>query len=557
MKIKYIIFSFVAFFALTGCFEDKGNYEYKKFPDLSVALVKGTNTKIVQGESLKMVLEMRNLPEGYVSEFTYEWYRWFNGVREVVGTGDTYIFEAEKVGKFKFGYTATDVKTGAVYFSYDAIYVNPIFQRGFVILAEEEERTDMHFVVASLIQGNKDTYSNDTIIYTKEFTSIYKTMVDDPIIGKPIRITEHWGYEMPSELGELSVETQVGSDRKIIEVNGSTMERETYIEQEFIGGEVPTNFKPKKIIQAPWDSFIINEDGRVFNRRSASNKAFHLGYYDAKIPWGNKANIENIFMTHFISCDLFLAIEKDIETGKRNYVAVYEGGSNLGRSGLRVPQRLNSDLKYNDLKDEIIFDDYFKNIDDYGMNALITKNSSNQLILNILTYEWKNFEGVYYLSFIEPEVEENEKDQLYNTINLTQKFGINSLNGMFTIKTYTADKIVYMYDDHNLYYYDFMKNTFKTVHSFSNKVITAATSNSMISRDDDDFTKFEIESLSLAFGFDDGSFEVYELDVDMVNRVDKFDKLGKLVYENKANFGKIKQILYKIGSDSYGFTWTY
>lgn len=543
MKIKNIVVSLATLLAVVGCFKDEGNYDYKKVPYILVRTESGiSNYFLTVGEEVTIVAKIDYFKDpDYRSEFTYEW---LDQHKQIICSEKSITFKADKIGYYQIIVIATDVNTGAIYDYSINIDVSSFYKRGFAIVVEDGENTDMHFVAATKIQGNSTLGTNDSVVYKKEYLNIFQKEFGEKIQGKPLKVTEHWGYE--AGLGELTVETEVGGNRKIIEVNGSSLKRETYIEQEFLNGVVPTNFNPIKIVQAPWDSYILNNDGRIFARRNASNKGFHMGYYDPNIPlWGNKAYFENIFLSHYEDSDLLLALEKDPKTNKKNFVGIYTGSSSVSNCSLRVAQENDSDLRYNDIQDEILFDDYFKvESSRTGMNAFITKKTSGELYLKIIQYYYAEpLRGQFSLHFKDPE------DTQRFEVDLTKELNISSLKGMFTIKTYT-DKIVYMYDDHKLYYFDIITNKIGVVKEYPNKVIAAATNHSMVERygDEDDAKEHEVV---IALGFEDGSFEVHELEY---NKLHTFDKL---VYQNQGNYGKIKQILFKIGSDTQGFTALY
>lgn len=543
MKIKNIIVSLVTLFVVTGCFKDESNYDYKKVPEIKLRTMDGIKHYfLTPGEELLIALKIDDEGKNYTSEFTYEW---LDDNKQVVCTEKNYTFKANEVGLFNFGMTATDINTGAIYFYSIDIYVSPFYKRGFAIVVEDGGDTDMHFVVDTKVSANEELGTNDSTIYKKELVNVFQKELGEKIPGKPVKITEHWGHEAYYSFGELTLETQVGGRRKIIELNGGTLKKETYIEQEFLNGVIPTNYNPLKVVQTPWDSYILNNDGRVFARRNASNKGFHMGYYDPNVPlWGNKAYIDNIFFGHYSDSNLLLALEKDPKTNKKNFVGIFASASFPDVNSVRVVQEENSDLRYNDIQDEILFDDYFKSKYYYGMNAFITKNSSGQLWLKIVKYFYDEpLKNKFVLYFEEPE--EGERFE----VDLAKELNISSLKGMFTIKTYT-DKIVYMYDDHKLYYFDLITNESGVVKEYQNKVIVAATGNSMMKRDGDEDDIVEDE-VAIALGFDDGSFEIHEL------RYDQLHTFDKLVYRNQTNYGKIKQILHKNGEDYEGFTSPY
>lgn len=539
MKIKNIVVSLITLLAVTGCFKDESNYDYNFLPSILLQTENGVNHYYTTiGEEFTIASEIVYKDKGYTSEFTYEW---LNLDHQVISREESFTFKAEEIGIFYFAIKAIDVNTGAIYTYYFDIDVSSIYRKGFAILVEDGGDTDMHFVVATKVAKNEELGTNDSIIYKKEFLNVFQKEFGEKISGKPVKVTEHWAHEA-KVLGELTFETQVGGQRKIIEVNGMTLKRETYIEQEFLNGVMPTNYDPIKVVQAPWDSYILNNDGRAFARRNASNEAFHLGYYDPKVPlWGTKTFIDNIFFGHYPYSDLLLALEKDPITNKKNFVAIYEGTFSASNNSSRVAQEENIDLRYNDIQDEILFDDYFK--DEYynGMNAFIMKNNSGQLWLKIVKfYHYRSSLGQFVLYFEEPEYGQSFE------VDLAKELNITSLKGMFTIKTFT-DKIVYMYDDHKLYYFDIIANESGVVKEYPDKVIAAATSHSMVRRNgyENDANEYEV---AIALGFEDGSFEIHEL------QYDKLHTFDKLVYQNQANYGKIKQILFKIGSDAHGFT---
>ncbi len=501
---------------LWGCIEDNGNYDYIATRELKAMDVKRYYT-LSEGESVTLtpkVVEKEDKEEKVIENVEFEWYI----DHELVSNEASFTYTAKKNGFYAGTMKMKDPVSQAYSFTDFFITVSSKYESGFMILSEENGKSVLSMIRAKWLN------SSDTVVYEGEWKDIYALENGGEILnGKPVSLSEHWAYEMSNYcIGEVTLMTEENGKMCVRELNGESLKRETYIEDEFANKELPTNFKPQKVIHTCFDSFILDGSGEIYSRRSTASGGYHTGYFSSKTKFWNGQKFEDIFFTQYDNTSAILAIEVDDE-GKRNYVGIYSDNHRADYNLRRLTIGGDSDdLK--DIQDEILWADWRANGNYYGCGmSVMMKNKAGDYILHYFDME--------EASRTSWEVEFSDK------INLTQTHGISKVIAMCTNK-----KMNYTYfcDDYNIYAIDNYYGDFYTVKSFDKKIINMA-DNSIIDKYDDC-------PVGLAVAFEDGSIEIWE-----VERNDATVFKGK-VYESENNYGgNIKSIIFKVGENARFF----
>ncbi len=504
-----LLFTFIIF----GCIEDKGNYEYNPVRDLEIKNL--TSITLSVGETVTLIPKViirYDKTETALENVEYEWLV----EHEVVGREPSLVYTGKEYGSYDCMLRIIDPLTKVVSYMDFEISVISKYNSGILILSEENGQAQLSMI--------RSKYMQDTIIYDGEWKNVYSIENDgDKLRGKPIFMQEHWVYSDGGEisLGEITVLTEENGKILVQELNGNTLKRETYIEQEFKDGKVPLNFAPKSVLHTDFDSFILDKSGEVYIRRSSVNTAYHTGYFADNIKlWGGK-NFSDLIFTQYNMVNGVLALEIN-EKGKRDYVGIYSDywrqESNLKRLNI-IGGYYNNHFK--DLDDEILWCDW-RALDDYytsGM-SIVTITQSGDYILHCFDMDQAD--------------RRSGKWNVLNSkkINLTKEKGIANLKGMCTNKkmNYT-----YYWDDYTIYALENWYNTdFFEVKKFDKKIVAVS--------DYSVWDRIWKKRLSaLIIGFEDGSVEIWEIE-----RGDAA-KLKNKVYTSKNCFGNIKNIISKVG----------
>lgn len=401
-------------------------------------------------------------------------------------------------------------------FDFD-IRVDSKYKTGLVILSEENGKGVLSFIRSKL------SYANDSVVYEGEWKDIYAEMNGgEELKGIPCSVVEHWVHNDNNPIcGELSILANDGGNKYIEELNGESMKRETYIEQEFDGGQLPLNFAPKEIMQTCWDSFILDESGDVYIRRSTDKSAFHTGYFSDKVKLWNGQKFSKLMFSRYNKINALLALEIDQESGLQNYVGIVSYYNTEYRNLRRLELvTTDNEVDINDFKniqDEVICSDW-RNAGGYyqsGMSVLL-----------------KTINGDYVLHcFVLDEAATTSIEVVSSTkINLTKEKGLTNIVGMCTNK---EKNYTYYCDDHTIYALDNRHdNKFYDVKRFDKKIV-AITDQSLQTN-----SSFPT---SLVIAFEDGTIEIWEFE-----RERPYEFRTKL-YASQYTYGNIKDIAVKAG----------
>ena len=148
MRKTIIFWGIVCSWLLSGCYEDKGNYDYIEVNEVTVT-VKPANTYTIYGylgEELTVVPELTFQNPSDTLEFDYAWKL------------DTTVISRERVLKYthegkcaiySLNLFVTDRKSGQVYYDRNgvALQIDSPYKYGFVLLAEKSDgTTELHFL---------------------------------------------------------------------------------------------------------------------------------------------------------------------------------------------------------------------------------------------------------------------------------------------------------------------------------------------------------------------------------------------------------------------------
>ncbi|MEG0796762.1 MAG: PKD-like family lipoprotein [Odoribacter sp.] len=510
---RYILFSLLL--TIFGCIDDGGNYDYAPTRELQVIEMKSTNILTV-GESVilspKAIVKKDPL-KIQIEGVKFEWLINY----KVVAETETFTFTAESDGDYYGQLRMTDPLTGAISLFDFSITVKSPFETGYAILSEENGKAQLSFIRAKWLG------QPDTIIYEGEYKDIYKQLNEgEDLQGLPISISEHWKYDNGLQNGELTLLTGNESEVYAQELNGTSLKRETYIQQEFENG-MPAGCRPKQIIHTDWDSFLLDESGDVYIRRSNSLEGFHTGFFSDKIKLWNGRKFERLIFTNYSISNVIFGLERNPETGKNNWVGIYSdywrADNNLQE--LAITGEHSED--FYDFEDEILFTDTRNDVNWSGDLSIVYKSKAGEYFLHCINID--------RVSRSACRIGESIK------INLGKELKITGVNGMCTNK---KNNYTYLCDDHTIYWVEnYYSEDYGEMKTFEKKISTIATN----TRYNGNYGK---QLVSMAIAFEDGSVEIWEI------KPNATAFLGR-VFTSEHSYGKIKQVLGKIGNSGYFF----
>ena len=526
-----------------GCLEDNGNYDYNELIKMQVSTT--SSASLIEGETkgftaMVYILDENNKIREDVDdiELSYEWQ--INS--KVVSTDSRYLFEAKEQGEFAGYLRVSDVKTGATYGCPFNISVTSPYETGFLVLSEEGNHSALHMIRSSKVPGDYYLRTNDTLLFKDEYMNVFeKEMGGEVLEGKPLSIMEHHAkndYDVDL-FGEITITTDNNGKRIVQDLNGLTLKRETFITQEFSANGLPANFNPKQTVCAAWDNYVLDEDGRIYARRLSDAGGYHLGTYDKEIPLYGTALFSDLMYTFYPKFSAILALElvdKGNGEKQRNYVGIYEAKGSPDKNQKRLPFIAPEGSPegylddFVDVKGEIVFSDYGLRAywESCARQIVILKDEAGEYILH-------QFDLLILSPYTNVLVEKSQK------LNLTQA-GLTKIVGMYAFKN---GDIAYLCDETNIYIYDIITNKITPLGTINEGKIVAMGCQTTENRS----ARSNACESSLALGLDDGTLLIYE-----VGKT-SFKEIGRCVFASENNYGKIKQIIYKVGRSNRFNNW--
>ena len=258
MKNLYIILLAVLF--LSGCYKDKGNYDYHPVGEIIISGIDAEKYYYVYlGEPFTMPEPELSFTDSTYAhdDLTYQW-RIDN---KVISTEKILYAEVALepgASYYAADFTVKDERTGISYVQKFRVMVSSNFSLGWVWLAENNGRAEMNMVTSN----------------QKFFGNVFTTVNEAELGPHAWQLTEHFsqvGYNWYS--GLLTV-AGAGS----IELDWSSLRKETWMYQEFSGGKFPDGFNPVAAVFTKSYSCVVGDNGKVHIRHSPGGYLYEGRY---------------------------------------------------------------------------------------------------------------------------------------------------------------------------------------------------------------------------------------------------------------------------------------
>lgn len=232
---------------LSGCYEDKGNYDYIDIIETKISNIEDTYTAYV-GE--KLVIQPNvEITNGENSKIEYQWR--ING--EVVSIEkDLDVIVNQRVKKGIYcDFSVKDIQTEIIEMKTFKIDVVSQFQTGWLILADNGDKSQLCYM------------REDGVFYQ----DIYNSINNEYLSEDPVQIKEHW-LPWSSELGQVFVACK-GAPGYSVELDGASFKKMVNTKDEFVGDNTPSDFSPVNAdYVSGWDYLI--SAGKLYTRNIIS-----------------------------------------------------------------------------------------------------------------------------------------------------------------------------------------------------------------------------------------------------------------------------------------------
>lgn len=297
-RILIYIYVLAGIMSFSGCLDDENNYDYSEFNELEGREIGGMKNeyflsyaqKLTITPTFEFTIDKENL------DVSYEWR--LDGVLLPEETGPSCTFCFERGGVHEVTYTVIDNKSGVKFSRSCTLRVRSPFTRGWLILREgESQESELSFVGASSVLHKMTVTDGTTIAEIDRDSLVYDQVVEkvsDGLGSNPVGLFLNAGYLGPyGEVFETSDEVGVMQDRWV-ELNGSTLERSVYTEDEFRGDLPEVGLHPQAAAMTFSAKALLNSDGYIYWAGTAFASDFHSCAYTS-FPLGKDKKFKGVY----------------------------------------------------------------------------------------------------------------------------------------------------------------------------------------------------------------------------------------------------------------------
>ena len=262
MKIK-ILLTVMSLLAITSCYEDKGNYDYREMNDIEISVETESSfyalgDKVISKPELVFTLGKEN------SDLSYEWT--FDG--HVIGDTKDLEWIADTIASTKeLRLAVFDNNTGVTYFGSTYISVSSSYaSNGWVVLSEKEGNSTLSFLREQTEEG---------ILKPVVTRDIYSMINGVPMGTQPVSMYPHWTERWDGEDKTSWLWVAQKGGQGAIDISGSSYKQEGILSQMFLSKSYPEGFVSVGVIDMQFLTMAIGEDGTIYTRVKDSNLLFN------------------------------------------------------------------------------------------------------------------------------------------------------------------------------------------------------------------------------------------------------------------------------------------
>ncbi len=323
------IFFYAWLLATTGCMvsciDDDNNYNYgqvneieggsNNFNDINSKYNVAVGQEVTICPTFKFTIDKEN------PDVSYEWT--LDGKKIEGANEQSHTFSFDKSGSHDVSFYVIDNKTGLKYGTSTIIKVMAAYQRGWVILSKGEDgRAILNFITPSSIKYTATyegkEFSRDSIVYKTSTADLNKNLVKNPTgMFLSIGNADYYGDFGIEEFDEVIIKGD-----KWEELNGNTLEHETYTAEEF-GDDLPEGFKPVEGTYTYSLKAVRSEDNYIYCNVKTDAADFHIGNF-MSMPINNSMKFKRLFPNYKygMNFNTILALSDD-----NSLMAIADGGT--------------------------------------------------------------------------------------------------------------------------------------------------------------------------------------------------------------------------------------
>lgn len=264
--MKRIYSILLAVLIITGCYKDKGNYDYRDIYAIEIdGIDESKKYDLWFGEPFVMPEPLIRFTDSTQAhdELSYEWRL------------DTFVISTEKCLNVTFGmepqgwsdifgaFIVKDERTGISYSKRFRVTLLSNFMNGWMWMTEHEGRAELNMQASSM----------------KFFRNVYTTVNNAELGQKAFGVSEHFDAGLNYN-GVLVLAGGTGSQGPV-ELDWSNLRKEVWTAEEFVGGKLPDDLKEiKGACFIKNYSCLVSGNGKLYVRYSPQGYLYQDRYPD-------------------------------------------------------------------------------------------------------------------------------------------------------------------------------------------------------------------------------------------------------------------------------------
>lgn len=266
------------FTLLVGCFEDKGNYDYKNINRITI---KTLTAEAGWTSSFGSVLEIKpelEFETGSGDEKNLEFQWSINDVTREGWDKRDFYWVADTTISTSLKFSIKDKLTDVVYTETFNLNIYPEFSPsggGVVILSEKDGNSQLSFISFDLTTNYAT--KRTTVKSAKIYPNVYEERQKQILGQGPIAIHEHFTRKSASVDNTQYLVLQNSGPTDVV---STTLTKDIDLNSAFIGGAYPpavTAFKKAAFMD--FTDVLVDQDGKLYSRIKLVKELFHSSYF--------------------------------------------------------------------------------------------------------------------------------------------------------------------------------------------------------------------------------------------------------------------------------------
>ena len=273
MKKIILSLQFLLIFFVIGCYEDKGNYDYKDIQSFEIDFGDFKGDGLVMGDTIDIKPVFKGKSEIDETHLTYKWT--LNDKTKEGWDQKNMFWITNEIMKYStLVLEVTDTRNGMVYMSSARIAVaSPYDNTGWMVLSEKNGKSVLSLVAYKETEWTPD-YSQVLVKELKVYHDVYALENNGESMGNnPIGFYEHF-CDDPTTKGQFIV-----FQDNSVDVNGQTFKKEINLSDAFVDGAYPSGVKIVNGFFMDYLDLITDQNGKIYTRIKSTDKLFHSNYF--------------------------------------------------------------------------------------------------------------------------------------------------------------------------------------------------------------------------------------------------------------------------------------